>query len=113
MDDMSLTSIHAFDQDTNSVDNSSDINESQSIDVNSINLNNHASNDCESPPGSNNIATRVRAKNVKARLKKVYKNSQHLTARNRNNLSPSEPSSYELLTPKVQVYYGRRSSRGR
>jgi hypothetical protein len=32
------------------VDNSSDISESQSIDINSINLNNYVSNDCESLP---------------------------------------------------------------
>ena len=62
MDYMFLTSTHASDQGTNDVDNSSDVNESQSIDINSINLNNHASNDCESPSGSDNIATRVRAK---------------------------------------------------
>jgi hypothetical protein len=55
MDDMSLISTHASDQDTNNVDNNSDVNESQSIDINSINLNNHASNDCESPSGSDNI----------------------------------------------------------
>ena len=32
------------------VENRSDVNESQSIDINSINLNNHVSNDCESLP---------------------------------------------------------------
>ena len=31
MDDMSLTSTHVSDQDTNNVDNNSDVNESQSI----------------------------------------------------------------------------------
>jgi hypothetical protein len=36
-----------------SADNNSDVNESQSIDINSISLNNHASNDRESPSGSN------------------------------------------------------------
>ena len=66
-DDTSSTSIHASDQDIDSEDNNSDVNESQSIDINSINLNNHASNDCESPSGSDNIATRVRAKHSKAR----------------------------------------------
>jgi hypothetical protein len=72
MDDMSLTSTHASDQGTNIVDNNSDVNESQSIGINSINLNNHASNDCESPSGSGNIATRVKAKYSKARQKKIH-----------------------------------------
>ena len=54
--------IHTLDQ-----DNSSDVNESQPIDMNSINFNNHASNDCESPSGSDSIATRVRARDEKAR----------------------------------------------
>jgi hypothetical protein len=35
----SLTLIHTFDQDINIVDNSSDVNESQPIDINSIKLN--------------------------------------------------------------------------
>ena len=69
-----------MDQDINGVDNSSDVSESQSIDINSINLNNNASNDCDSSSieihntsmlnttldnhlDSGNIATRVRAKN--------------------------------------------------
>jgi hypothetical protein len=89
-DDTSLTSIHASDQDIDSVDNNSDVNESQSIDINSRNLNNHASNDCESPSGSDNIATRVRAENSKARQKKIHRKSQHFTARNRANTSSSE-----------------------
>ena len=50
-------------QDQLFADNSSDVNESQSIDI-TIHLNNHAPNDCESTSGSDNIATRVRAKNV-------------------------------------------------
>ena len=62
MDDTSSTSIHASDQDIDSADNNNDVKESQSIDINSINLNNHASNDCESPSDSDNIATRVKAK---------------------------------------------------
>jgi hypothetical protein len=81
-DDTSSTLIHTVDQDINSVDNGSDVNESQRIDINSINLNNHASNDCESPSGSDDIATRVRARNEKARKKKVHKKPQHFTARN-------------------------------
>ena len=48
-DDTSSTLIHTLDQDINSVDNSSDVSESQSIDTNSIYLNNHVSDDCESP----------------------------------------------------------------
>ena len=83
------------DQDTDKVDNNSDVNESQSIDINSINLNNHVSNDCESPSGSDNIATRVRAKNSKARQKKIHRKSQHFTAWNRDNTSSSESLSYE------------------
>ena len=95
MDDMSLTSTHASDQGTNNVNNNSDVNESQSIDINSINLNNHASNDCESPSGSDNIATRVRAKNSKARQKKIHRKSQHFTARYRDKTSSSESLSCE------------------
>ena len=49
-------------------------NKSQSIDINSIHLNKHAQNDCESTPGSDNIATRVRAKNAKVRQKKFTRN---------------------------------------
>ena len=64
------------------VGNRSDVNESQSVDINSINLNNHVANDCESTSGSDSIATRVRAKNAKARQKNIHASS-------------SEPSSYE------------------
>jgi hypothetical protein len=60
-----------------------------------INLNNHASNDCESPSGSDTIATRVRAKYSKARQKKIHRKSQHFTAWNRDNTSSSESLSYE------------------
>ena len=72
----------------------------------------NASNDCDSPsieihsiPMSNttlnnhldpgNIATRVKAKNEKARKNTVYKKSQHFKARNLGNTSSSEPLSYE------------------
>jgi hypothetical protein len=55
----------------------------------------HASNDCESPSGSGNIAARVRARNEKAREKKVHKKSQHFAARNLDNTSSSESFSYE------------------
>ena len=82
--DTSLTSTHVSDQDTNKVDNNSDVNESQSIDINSINLNNHTSNDCESPSDSDNIATRVKAKYSKARQKKIHKKSQESNTRRRN-----------------------------
>ena len=37
------------DTDTNDIDNSSVTSESQSIDINSRNLNNNVSNDCDSP----------------------------------------------------------------
>jgi hypothetical protein len=92
---MSLTSTHASDQGTNDVDNNSDVNESQSIDINSLNFNNHASNDCESLSDSDNIATRVKAKYSKARQKKIHRKSQHFTAWNRANTSSSESLSYE------------------
>jgi hypothetical protein len=88
----SLTSTHVSDQDTNKVDNNSDVNESQSIGINSINLNNHTSNDCESPSDSDNIATRVKAKYSKARQKRVHKKSQESNTRRRN---PSESLSIE------------------
>jgi hypothetical protein len=92
----SLTMIHTLDHDINNVDNNSnDVNESQTIDINSINLNNHASNDCESPSGSGNIATRVRARNEKARKKKVHKKSQNFTARNLDIMSSFASFSYE------------------
>ena len=76
-DGTSLTLIHTLDQDINSVDNNSDVNESQPIVINSINFNNHACNNCESPSGSDNIATRVRARNEKAR--KQEESSQEIT----------------------------------
>jgi hypothetical protein len=84
-DDTSSTSIYALDQDIDSADNNSDVNESQSIDINSKDLNNHASNDREFPSGSDNKGTRVRAKNSKARQKKIHKKSQHFRAWNRAN----------------------------
>ncbi len=87
--------IYIQNQDQPFADNSSDVNESQSIDINSIHLNNHASNDCKSSSGSDNIATRVRAKNAKSRQKKIHRKSQHFTARNRDNTSSSESLSYE------------------
>ena len=47
-DETSLTLIRTMDQNINSVDNTSDVSVSQSIDISSINLNNQASDDCES-----------------------------------------------------------------
>ena len=82
-------------QDHPFADNISDVNESQSIDINSIHPNNHAPNDCESTSGSDNIATRVRAKNAKARQRKVHNKSQYFTAQNQDNASSSESFSYE------------------
>merc|ERR1711966_422258 len=41
------TSTHTSDQDMNNVDNSSETSESQSIDINSIKINNYVHNDCE------------------------------------------------------------------
>ncbi len=55
-------------------------------DINSINLNNHAFNDSESPSDSDNIATRVKAKYSKARQKKIHKKSQKSNTRRRNNI---------------------------
>ena len=84
----------------------------QSIDINSININNNVSNDCDSSSneihnisptdttpdnhfGSGNIATREKARNEKARRKTAHKQSQHLKARNLGNTSSSESPSYE------------------
>ena len=47
-DDTSSTLVRTLDQDINDIDNSSVVSESQSIDINSININNNVSNDCES-----------------------------------------------------------------
>jgi hypothetical protein len=85
-DDASLTLTHNSEQDINNVDNFSDVSESQSIDINSINLNNHTSNDCESPSDFDNIATRVKAKYSKARQKRIHKKSQESNTRRRNNI---------------------------
>ena len=52
---------HTSNQDINNVDNSSETSESQSIDINSIKINNHVPNDCESLPiDIDEIATRGR-----------------------------------------------------
>ena len=81
-DDTSSTLVCISDTDINDIDNSSVTSESQSIDINSRNLNNNVSNDCDSPSieihntpmlnttldnhlDSGNISTRVRAKNEK------------------------------------------------
>ena len=48
-DDTSSTLVGISDIDTNDIDNSSVTSESQSIDINSRNLNNNVSNDCGSP----------------------------------------------------------------
>ena len=93
-DDTSSTLNHVSDQDINEIDNSSEVSESQSIDIKSINLNNNVSNDCESLSNethnislsnttsnnhldSDNIANRVKAKgrNKKAR-NKVHNNDK-------------------------------------
>merc|ERR1711906_67588 len=47
IDDISSTLTHTSDQDMNNVDNSSETSESQSIDINSIKINNYVHNDCE------------------------------------------------------------------
>ena len=48
-DDTSSTQNYASNQDINDTDNISEVNESQSIDIKSIKLNNNVSNDCGSP----------------------------------------------------------------
>ena len=70
-------------------------------------LNNHASNDCESPSDSDNIATRVKAKYSKARQKKIQIHEEEITfttrpvkkrktqTRNLDILSPFESLSIE------------------
>ena len=47
IDDISSTLTHTLEQDITNVDNSSETSESQSIDITSINLNNHVANDSE------------------------------------------------------------------
>ena len=98
-DDTSSTLVCTLDQDINDIENSSVVSEFQPIDINSINLNNSVSNDCDSPSieihnismsnsilnnhlDSGNIATRVKAKNEKARKNTVHKKPQHFNARN-------------------------------
>ena len=111
-DDTSSTLVCTLDQDINDIGNSSVTSEWQSIDINSINLNNHVSNDCDSPSieihnismsnttlnnhlDSDNIATRVKARNEKARKKAVHKKSQQFKARILTNTSSPESLSYE------------------
>ena len=48
MDDTSSTLVRTLDQDTSDIDNSSEVSESQSIDINSININNNVSHDYDS-----------------------------------------------------------------
>ena len=103
-DDKSSTLVGISDTDTNDIDNSSVTSESQSIDINLRTSSNNVSNDCDSPSieihntsmlnttldnhlDSGNIATRVRAKNEKARKNTVHKKSQHFNARNLSNTS--------------------------
>ena len=105
------------DTDINDIDNSGVTSESQSIDINPKNLTNNVSNHYDSPSieihntpmlyttlnnhlDSDNIATRVRAKNEKARKNTVHKKSQHFNARNLGNTSSSEPLSYMNSNPK-------------
>ena len=114
-DDTSSTLVCTLDQDINDIDNSSVVSESQSIDINSININNNVPNDCGSPSieihnismsnttlnnhlDSGNIATRVKAKNKKARKKTVHKKSQHFKARSLGTMS--SPKSHMNINPK-------------
>jgi hypothetical protein len=112
MDDTSSTLVRTLDQDTSDIDNSSEVRESQSIDIKSININNNVSHDYDSSSneirnipllditpdnhfGSSNIAIRVKARNEKARRKAAHKQSQHLKARNLGIASSSESPSHE------------------
>ena len=114
-DDTSLTLVNISDADINDIDNSSVTSESQSIDINSKNSTNNVSNDCDSPSieihntpmlnttldnhlDSSNIATRVRAKNEKARKNTVHKKSQHFNTRNLGNTSSLSLSLSESLS---------------
>ena len=96
-----------------------DVSESQSIDIISINLNNHVFDDCESPSieindislsnstlnnhmTSDNIATKVKTKNEEGRKKKE-ESSQEITtfkAWNIDNTSPPESLSYEYQSQR-------------
>ena len=112
MDDTSSTLVRTLDQDTSDIDNSSEVSESQSIDINTININNNVSHDYDSssneirniPPmditpdnhfSSSNIATKVKARNERARRKTAHKQSQHFKTRNLGNTSSSESPSHE------------------
>ena len=114
-DDTSSTLVGISDTDTNDIDNSSVTSESQSIDINLRTLPNNVSNDCDSPSievhntpmlnttldyhlDSDNIATRVRAKDEKARKNTVHKKSQHFNARNLGNTSSLRLSLSESLS---------------
>ena len=89
-DDTFSTLVCILDQDINDIDNSSEVSESQSIDINTININNNVSHDYESSSNeirnispmdiipdnhfsSSNIATRVKARNERARRKTAHK----------------------------------------
>ena len=112
MDDTSSTLVRTLDQDTSDIDNISEVSESQSIDINTININNNVSHDYESSSNeirnispmdiipdnhfsSSNIATRVKARNERARRKTAHKQSQHFKTRNLGNTSSSESPSHE------------------
>ena len=114
-DDTSLTLVSISDADINDIDNSSVTSESQSIDINLRTLPNNVSNDCDSPsievhntPMLNttldnhldfgNIATRVRAKNEKARKNTIHKKPQHFNTRNLGNTSSLNLSLSESLS---------------
>ena len=108
----SSTLFRTLDQDTSDIDNISEVSESQSIDINTININNNVSHDYDSssneirniPPmditpdnhfSSSNIATRVKARNEKARRKIAHKQSQHFKTQNLGNTSSFESPSHE------------------
>ena len=82
-DDTSLTSVGISDADMNDIDNSN-------TPMLNTTLDNHLD--------SGNIATRVRAKNEKARKNTVHKKSQHFNARNLGNTSSLSLSLSESLS---------------
>ena len=114
--DTSSTLVGISDTDTNDIDNNSVTSESQSIDINLRTSPNNVSNDCDSPSievhntpmlnttldnhlDSGNIATRVRAKNEKARKNIVHETSQHFNTLNIHTLT--HPSHQDTMWTTV------------
>ena len=75
---------HTSDQDINNVDNNSGTSESQSIDINSINLNNHVPNDSESLPIEINHTSALHSNDG------VIQNQGQLFVGNRSDVNESQ-----------------------